>query len=971
MRFKRTALIGCLSLLAILCLVYAGTWFIVRTERFQSWLETRVRDAGTDLSVGEITLSFPFDLVVSRVSAASPGAFDFSSREIRADLNPLALASGQLTELVLVEPRLRVSLASPAGRTAGAPPGLLVKSLTVQDGSVTFETGGEERFTIPRINLTGQDLDLGSQSGAMETVAFLPELDANLKMRLTADASGLSAHLEIRQRHAGEDTAAAAARSLAGEGEVSLAFAPDAGIQITGRMRFDRFAFKAVTYTGQVTLSAETRADRDVFAIEAKAESTHLSGLLPLEDTSALFPVSAAVTGDYRMSSQQLALSDIRIAFPLATLTGRAQLSLDEEARLTEGVFEMQKIALDRLQALLPAGQAKALSNLEGALSAQVTLAGGFDPWSFSGVLKTRATGTAAAGASVGEIEGTLPFAVRAGDFQAEDLRLSAKELRWRGSEAKLEAGLASLTVHGSARQAAGRTPSFNGRMEFRGGRFATDDGLAAAEKIQGRAALELELEGPDTVRVRLDVALASMELLWHRFFADFKPEQPELAVSATYAARTGTLAIQRSRVGLTRIGAVDLDGKLVLDEAMPAFDVRLRTAGIRLANFYDFFIRETFKTSQPLIEELRVGGTARADVAARGQAENFTVEGRVQLEALEVGRADAWGIGPIAVTLPLKLAYPERQPPAASGTPPAAGVSVAGLRFGRSEIPPFTVFLSLWNNTLTLVRPLQISIYDGAVMVERLAWQDIVARPRRFSFSGRIDDVSLAAMTKDLDWYQFDGSISGVIPEVNWAEDTLRTDGALEVRVFDGQIRLDELEIRGLAGLVPNIKVNVDIRDINLERVTKVFEFGTIAGILAGKVDGLVISNGQPSQFQADIHTVSKPGVSQWISVEALNKIVVLGSGTEGSAPYGLLAGLFDYYRYRRIGFKARLRNDLLLLEGIKSQDGKEFLVEGSLIPPTVNVVSHMQRISFKELVSRLERIAEIGPPADGAPGS
>ena len=40
-----------------------------------------------------------------------------------------------------------------------------------------------------------------------------------------------------------------------------------------------------------------------------------------------------------------------------------------------------------------------------------------------------------------------------------------------------------------------------------------------------------------------------------------------------------------------------------------------------------------------------------------------------------------------------------------------------------------------------------------------------------------------------------------------------------------------------------------------------------------------------------------------------------------------------------------------------------KEYLVVGSFLPPTVNIVSHTQTIAFSELVRRLERIKSDKP--------
>jgi hypothetical protein len=124
----------------------------------------------------------------------------------------------------------------------------------------------------------------------------------------------------------------------------------------------------------------------------------------------------------------------------------------------------------------------------------------------------------------------------------------------------------------------------------------------------------------------------------------------------------------------------------------------------------------------------------------------------------------------------------------------------------------------------------------------------------------------------------------------------------------------------------------------------------------------------GQPSEFRADVHSVEKRGVSQRISVESLNKITVLSSGNDASALYGGIASFFDSFRYSKLGFKATLKNDKLTLRGVESRQQGEYLVVGTLIPPTVNVVSHTQVIAFSELARRLERIqeAEKADPAN-----
>jgi len=47
-----------------------------------------------------------------------------------------------------------------------------------------------------------------------------------------------------------------------------------------------------------------------------------------------------------------------------------------------------------------------------------------------------------------------------------------------------------------------------------------------------------------------------------------------------------------------------------------------------------------------------------------------------------------------------------------------------------------------------------------------------------------------------------------------------------------------------------------------------------------------------------------------------------------------------------------------------VETRGDQEFLVVGSFLPPTVNIVSHTQNIAFSELVRRLERINKTDKP-------
>jgi hypothetical protein len=265
-----------------------------------------------------------------------------------------------------------------------------------------------------------------------------------------------------------------------------------------------------------------------------------------------------------------------------------------------------------------------------------------------------------------------------------------------------------------------------------------------------------------------------------------------------------------------------------------------------------------------------------------------------------------------------------------------------------------------LWNNALSFRQPIRLPIYGGVVEISDLAFRNLVEDPQAVSLALEANNLQLQRLTEALGWYRFGGRLSGSIPKIEWGSGSLRSEGKIQVEVFGGRVQISKLEVDSPFSSVPSIKLDALFRDISLEQASKTFAFGQISGVLEGTVNEFVMTAGQPSEFRADVRSVDKRGVSQRISVESLNKITVLSSGNDAGALYSGIASFFDSFRYSKLGFKATLKNDKLTLRGVESHNDGEYLVVGSLLPPTVNVVSHTQAIAFSELLRRLERIQD-----------
>jgi hypothetical protein len=252
---------------------------------------------------------------------------------------------------------------------------------------------------------------------------------------------------------------------------------------------------------------------------------------------------------------------------------------------------------------------------------------------------------------------------------------------------------------------------------------------------------------------------------------------------------------------------------------------------------------------------------------------------------------------------------------------------------------------------------PVSIGVLGGSIVVTGLGGEVGPGVPLRANFGVTVDGIELEALAEAMRWPVFTGSVTGAIPKVAVTSEEMTTEGEVRMSLFDGTVRIHRVRMSELGSSVPALELDLEFDRLSLTELTRVLPVGRISGTIKGAIENLSLVDGQPVAFDAWMETVPSDE-PQRISVAAIRKISILGAGTD---PFfqGIL-GLFDEYRYAKMGFRCRLRNDVFTLEGVETRDGKEYLVVGTRLPPQVNVVSHNQRIAFSEMVRRLRRLGE-----------
>ncbi|MBI5740402.1 MAG: hypothetical protein HZA16_06740 [Nitrospirae bacterium] len=491
---------------------------------------------------------------------------------------------------------------------------------------------------------------------------------------------------------------------------------------------------------------------------------------------------------------------------------------------------------------------------------------------------------------------------------------------------------------------------------------FSSSDETIVGEGMEIHVAGGFEFPvPPDRVNFSVNGEAAGFELLMGKFYGDFKNRAVSFSSQGTYTQADALIKISRGGLGLSGAGNINFSGDISDPAGSPHYDMEIGLENLSVDDAYGFFIKDTFKEQYPVLGELTAGGTVSASLSVNGTKDSFTLEGAIGAVDVNIKGGDG-GLSASGVNmmLPVDMSWPEALHSGKRkdfGFLKAADFSWKALRFTDLELVPV-----VRENALIFRDEVVLPLFDGGIMFQNISYTDLLSPDRELRLSIDIQGVDLGKLTASLDMPPINGSLSGTVPRVTLTGNRLLTEGQIDLRLLDGHIRVSAFSIDDVAGPVASIKAGIEIKDIDLEKLTGAFDFGHISGVLEGDIDDLVIVNGQAEGFKASIETVKKKGIAQKISVDALKKISILGTGATTSILDRGIYRLFKQYGYEKIGFKAYLKNDNLLLLGVKREEGKQYLVEGGLLPPRVDVVTYSQNISFKEIVNRLKRIGAAG---------
>ena len=940
----------------------AVLYFWVNSEGFRHWLETELSArTGYTIRADKLTLSLPLRLVAHKVTAAQGNFKILAVTRLTATVTPLDIIAKTIQRVHLEEPVLHIDLAELLKSKPQSESTVALRSLLVTNGRAVIKTEDGSQIDIPAINLDAQNINLGAETG-IALQAEAPQLGgiADIAIKRQANRIALTATVTSKQPKSLFGRGNAAAKPIL-QAEAMLLTPTGKDPTVNVDLRFNQLRLGVKELSGQ--LKASTALNKN-FTAGSFTSALTLNGFPNSVSPVALqvsdAPAAANATGEFSLTDKTVVFKSLTLRSHLGNAEATGNLAFTPAANVNDGRIVARNLDWENIKRFLPAPFSQ--WNYQGQGELEMKLRGPWKALEIAGLARGDNAQVRAANFALASFSLRAPFHWANGQLTLQSGRIDAQKFSIEGTD-KLKSAIAQAEISAISYDST-RPGMVTAQVKLAGGQFAAADGSKVGEGLALNGSVEIAAQAQTkSTAIVARLTCTAGELLWGKFFGDLKTQKPALLIDAEYARDSDRLECRRCELSLATVGRVNLAGSIVQASQTPQLRLQARSDNLSPAGFFEFFLRETYNRQYPLLDKLAVSGQMAMQLRLDGTPGQLTLTGNLSLKNGEIAaKSQDWQIASVNLDLPFHISLEDR--PAQKAMTTALGsLSIQRARLGNQRLAPLTTAISLANNVLRMTRPMHLSLFCGAVVVRNLAWADVIGDPKAMTFSADTKRLQLQELTEALNWPRFSGQLNGAIPEVESAGNTLRTRGEIQAELFGGRLRLSKLEIDNPFSALASFKMSAKVDSIELEQLTKTFAFGRISGILEGSVDDLVITDGQPSQLRADLHSVERRGVDQRISVDALNNITVLSSGQEAGALYGGLAGFFDSFRYSKLGFKATLRNDRLTLQGVESQGDKELLVVGSFLPPTVNIVSHTQTVAFSELMRRLKRIKSDKP--------
>jgi len=470
-----------------------------------------------------------------------------------------------------------------------------------------------------------------------------------------------------------------------------------------------------------------------------------------------------------------------------------------------------------------------------------------------------------------------------------------------------------------------------------------TADGKAATEALSSTGQFHAD-HSDGLWRWRFSEQLTGGALYW-------EPVYLEAGKAAIKLTGEGIWSPKGQRVDIDSFtfdhaGTASMTGRAALALGVP---VQLTEAAVSVQSddlkpFASVYLQPFF--AQTAFEGLSLQGRAKADAALTelgltrltANVSDLAIQdesGRIKAEG---GKgAIHWTSDP-AVSIPSTLSW--------------QALSLYALPLGPSKLS----FLTRANQ-IELLKKTQLPFLDGSIAIKRFNYRGHPEAEPDVYFEGSLNNVSLERLSSALHWTPLSGTLSGNIPGIEYRDKTLKLGGEWVIKVFDGVIRIANLASTGLFGDLPRLSADIELDHLDLDQLTRKFQFGGMTGRLSGFVKNLQLENWRPVSFYAWFGTPDDDDSRHRISQKAVQNIANIGGGGAADLLSRSFLQFFETFGYDKIGLGCYLHDGVCQLMGIEATATGYRIIKGGGLP-RIDVIGYNPRVDWSVLMERLERI-------------
>ena len=495
-------------------------------------------------------------------------------------------------------------------------------------------------------------------------------------------------------------------------------------------------------------------------------------------------------------------------------------------------------------------------------------------------------------------------------------------------------------------------------KLAFREGGFKSGDASKAGQKITGNVTLKLR-SGPENKKTRFDLAAdaGDGELLWGKYYRNFKGEQIKVASQGTYSAGASPSFDGSGSLDLFGTGQYNFSGQIGAEESL------LRVSGKHLSHdrLFSTLLQDYLHESFPLLSSLEIAGQTDFNIQARMKEGRTFLEGVLRIYETAFNIPEFFSVSGLTLSLPFDLVYPSAPPAAEPRERAEALLSIKKLQRGHVLIEDLDIPFVLSQNSLTLLKAVDAKLYGGELRLPRLEAHDLFSPEPVLTLAMSLEHLDLGLLTEELVGTQVPGAINADFSGITYRRGRWVTKGQLRTDVFGGSVEVTNLFAQNLFSEARKVGFDLFFRDIDLEEVTRKVALGKMTGIIKGSIANFVMEYGQPARFFLDVESDPTKKVSQVISVAAVENLSILGTGSSAISSV-LNSGVhkfFKEYPYSRIGILCTLENDTFSVRGKIREGGKEYLVRRGW-PRGIDVIIQNpdNSVNFGDMEERIGRI-------------